>query len=364
MPAMQGLAAPTMESELRALAWAALLTPACAAYARFASRRLRPGLPRLAALSPTFPVFVYLPCMFRSLHLRLFSTFFHTWLATNKLVLLALDLGPLHPSLPLLPFLLSAGLPIKVRLAHDHNLRQQQPASNNKQPPPPVAEFLRPCARSALLLCCLAAAYPYAAGWLPLYALHYLYCVQIFLTLDLVLSSAALAAAALLGGGAAMERQFSAPLAVASLGGFWGRQWNLMAVDLLRASAYDPVRARWGRDAGVLAAFLMSGILHELLYWYMTLRRPTGEMLLFFLSQAAFQIAERWARAAGLWRPPKPVAYLLVTAFMVVTISEMFFGPFVRAGTDVRLTEETRALVAMVWSAVKRLIRPSGVVSR
>ncbi|CAL4975000.1 unnamed protein product [Urochloa decumbens] len=359
MPAMQGLAAPTMESELRALALAALLTPACAAYARFASRRLRPGLPRLAALSPTFPVFVYLPCMFCSLHLRLFSTFFHTWLATNKLVLLALDLGPLHPSLPLLPFLLSAGLPIKVR--HDPS---RQPASSNQPPPPPVAEFLRPCARSALLLCCLAAAYPYAAGWLPVYALHYLYCVQIFLTLDLVLSSAALGAAALLGGGAAMERQFSAPLAVASLGGFWGRQWNLMAVDLLRASAYEPVRARWGRDAGVVAAFLMSGILHELLYWYMTLRRPTGEMLLFFLSQAAFQIAERWARAAGLWRPPKPVAYLLVTAFMVVTISEMFFGPFVRAGTDVRLTEETRALVAMVWTAAKRLIRTSGVVSR
>ncbi|CAO1948481.1 unnamed protein product [Urochloa humidicola] len=350
-----------MESELRALAWAALLTPACAVYARFAAARLRPGLPRLAALLPTFPVFVYLPCMFRSLHLRLFSTFFHTWLATNKLVLLALDLGPLHPGLPLLPFLLSAGLPIKVRLRH-YPSRHQQPASNKQTPPsPPVAEFLRPCARSAVLLGCLAAAYPYA-GWLPLYALHYLYCVQIFLTLDLVLSSAALAAAALLGG-AAMERQFSAPLAVASLGGFWGRQWNLMAVDLLRASAYEPVRARWGRDAGVLAAFLMSGLLHELLYWYMTLRRPTGEMLLFFLSQAALQIAERWARAAGLWRPPKPAAYLLVTAFMVVTISEMFFGPFVTAGTDVRLTEETRALVAMIWSTAKRLIRPSVVVS-
>jgi hypothetical protein len=345
---MQGLALPTMESELRALAWAALLTPACAAYARFAARRLRPGLPRLVALSPTFPVFVYLPCMFRSLHLRLFSTFFHTWLATNKLVLLALDLGPLHPGLPLLTFVLCAGLPIKVRIGQSQRPDDERPSSSSS-PPPPVAEFLRPCARSALLLGCLAAAYPYA-GWLPLYALHYLYCVQIFLTLDLVLSSTALAAAALLGG-AAMERQFSAPLATASLNDFWGRQWNLMAVDLLRASAYEPVRARWGRDAGVLAAFLMSGLLHELLYWYMTLQRPTGEMLLFFMSHAAFQIAERWARASGLWRPPKSAAYLLVTVFIVVTISEMFFGPFVRAGTDVRMTEETKAMVSMVWRA-------------
>ncbi|KAJ1284555.1 hypothetical protein BS78_03G213400 [Paspalum vaginatum] len=362
---MQALAQPTRESELRALAWAALLTPACAVYARFAARRLRPGLPRLAALSPTFPVFAYLPCMFSSLHLRLFSTFFHTWLATNKLLLLALDLGPLRPGLPLLPFVLCTSLPIKVRLGQS---RQQQPASkqtspssSSSSPPPPVAaEFFRPCARSVLLLSCLASAYPYT-GRLPLYALHYLYCIQIFLTLDLVFSSAALAAAALLG--ESMERQFRAPLAVSSVNDFWGRQWNLMAVDLLRASAYEPVRARWGRDAGVLAAFLMSGLLHELLYWYLTLQRPTGEMLLFFMFHAAVQIAERWARAAGLWRPPRPAAYLLGTTFMVVTISEMFFGPFVRAGADLRLTEETTAMVQMVWGAGKHLLRPFGLPS-
>ena len=132
MPMQGRLPVPTMESELRALAWAALLTPACAAYARFAARRLRPGLPRLAALSPTFPVFVYLPCTFASLHLRLFSTFFHTWLAVNKLVLLALDRGPLHPGLPLLPFVLCAGLPIKVRL-----VQSRPPTGKQQQPPPP-----------------------------------------------------------------------------------------------------------------------------------------------------------------------------------------------------------------------------------
>ncbi|KAG0538704.1 hypothetical protein BDA96_03G259500 [Sorghum bicolor] len=347
---MPALALPTMESELSALAWATLLAPACAVYARFAARRLRPGIPRLAALFPTFPVLVYMPWMFSSLHLRLFSSFFHTWLAVNKLVLLALDLGPLHPRLPLLPFVLCAGLPIKVC-----RLRQQS------QQHPPGAEFLRPCARSALLLSCLAMAYPYT-GWLPLYALHYLYCVQIFLTLDLVFSCVMLVSAALMGG-ASLERQFNAPLAVASLNGFWGRQWNLMAVDLLRESAYEPVRARWGRDAGVLAAFLMSGLLHELLYWYLTLQQPRGEMLLFFMFHAAFQIAERWARAAGLWRPPRAVAYLVVTAFMVVTVSEMFFGPFVRAGTDVRLKEETMAVVELIWGARKYLLRPFRVPS-
>lgn len=340
-----------MASELRALAWTTLLVPVCTVYARSACRRLRPGRARLAALFPTFPVFVYLPCLFNSLHLRLLSTFFHTWLATNKLILLALDLGPLHPSLPLLPFLLCAGLPIKLRAA-------QQPTKTNDSASapggPPMADLLVPCARSFLFLTCLAALHPHT-GPLPLYVLHYLYCAQIFLTLDLVFSSAGLVAATLLGG-AGMERQFRAPLVVASVNDFWGRQWNLMAVDLLRASAYGPVRARWGRDAGVLAAFLMSGVLHECLYWYMTLQRPTGEMLLFFALHAVSHIAERWVRMAGLWRLPKAVAYLLGTAFMVVTISELFFGPFVRAGIDVRMMQEAAAAVESLRAVAKQLI--------
>ena len=55
--------------------------------------------------------------------------------------------------------------------------------------------------------------------------------------------------------------------------------------------------------------------------------------------------------------------YLLVTAFMVVTISEMFFGPFVGAGTDVRLKEETMAMVELIWGARKYLLRPFRVAS-
>jgi hypothetical protein len=350
---MQGLEQPTSASELRALAWTALLVPACTVYARSACRRLRPGRPRLAALFPTFLVFTYLPCMFNSLHLRLLSTFFHTWLATNKLVLLALGLGPLHPSLPLLHFLLCAGLPIKLRV--------DSPAKAKQQSSWPVADFLLPCARSFLFLSCLAVIHPHSA-FLPLYVVHYLYCAQIFLTLDLVFSSVGLVAAAALGTG--MERQFRAPLVVASVNDFWGRQWNLMAVDLLRASAYAPVRARWGRDAGVFAAFLMSGLLHELLYWYMTLERPTGEMLLFFTLHAAFHVAERRAKLAGLWWPPKPAAYVLGTGFMVVTISELFFGPFIRAGIDVRMMQESAAAVELVRAAARRLIiTPFGPVS-
>jgi hypothetical protein len=131
-----------------------------------------------------------------------------------------------------------------------------------------------------------------------------------------------------------------------------------MAMDVLYARpAYGPVRARWGQDAGVLAAFLMSGLLHELLYFSMTLRRPRGEMLRFFLLHAAFQVAERRARKAGLWLPPKAVAYLLVTGFMLITISEMFFGPFVRAGTEARMREEASAMLELVCSVARHVIR-------
>jgi hypothetical protein len=103
----------------------------------------------------------------------------------------------------------------------------------------------------------------------------------------------------------------------------------------------------------------MSGLLHVLLYFYMTLRRPRGEMLHFFLLHAAFQVTERRTRKAGLWRPPKAVAYLLVSGFMLVTISEMFFGPFIKAGTEAHMREEASAMLELVCSVARHLIRPT-----
>ena len=85
------------------------------AYARFAARRLRPGLPRLAALLPVLAFLPLPPLAFRALHPRAISAFFLAWVAEFRLLLLASGQGPLHPSLPLPAFTFVATLPVTLR---------------------------------------------------------------------------------------------------------------------------------------------------------------------------------------------------------------------------------------------------------
>lgn len=68
-----------------------------------------------------------------------------------------------------------------------------------------------------------------------------------------------------------------------SLRDFWGRRWNLMVTNLLRHTVYIPVRTgsndvlgrRWASLPGVIASFLVSGLMHELLFYYVTRATPT-----------------------------------------------------------------------------------------
>jgi len=89
-----------------------------------------------------------------------------------------------------------------------------------------------------------------------------------------------------------LEPQFDRPYLSASLRDFWGRRWNLSVPALLRQCVFRPVRARLGAPAGVLAAFVVSGLMHEAMFSYITLRPPTGE-------EAAFLRAARGVRGGG-----------------------------------------------------------------
>ena len=66
-----------------------------------------------------------------------------------------------------------------------------------------------------------------------------------------------------------------------SLSDFWSRRWNLTAGNALRFLVYDPISegrlvrqpgaapttGRAVRRAGVVASFVVSGIVHELIFW-------------------------------------------------------------------------------------------------
>uniref|UniRef100_M8BQ97 Wax synthase domain-containing protein n=1 Tax=Aegilops tauschii TaxID=37682 RepID=M8BQ97_AEGTA len=204
-------------------------------YVRFAAWRLRPGLPRLCAFTPVLSVLPLLPLTFRAIHARAISGLFLAWLAEFKLLLLATGQGPLHPSLPFPAFVFVASGPVRLR--------------------------------------------------------------DVYLSMELILGASATAARALLG--MELEPTFDRPYLATSLRDFWGRRWNVSVPAVLRPCVYSPMRAligggRGGAAMAVLATFLVSGLMHEWMFYYITLQPPTGEATTYFVLQGACTVVESW----------------------------------------------------------------------
>jgi D-alanyl-lipoteichoic acid acyltransferase DltB (MBOAT superfamily) len=183
------------------------------------------------------------------------------------------------------------------------------------------------------------------------YLLLSLYAFHMYLAMELILASLAAAARALLG--LDLEPQFDRPYLSASLGDFWGRRWNLSVPAVLRPCVYRLVRARLGSaPAGVLATFFVSGLVHELMFYYITLRPPTGEATAFFVLHGVCAVAEAWWPRHDKWRAlPRPAATLLVVAFLIVTAFWLFFPPITRPGADKLVIAGCEAATAFLRDA-------------
>ena len=90
------------------------------------------------------------------------------------------------------------------------------------------------------------------------------------------------------------------PLAARSVADFWGRRWNIWMSDWFRDMIFQPLRCRPRR--AMLAVFLLSGIIHELVInlplWLVTGRNLFGTMLAYFGVQAVGLFIERTWLAA------------------------------------------------------------------
>ncbi|CAL4890082.1 unnamed protein product [Urochloa decumbens] len=334
-----------MERLRDSIAMVSLAVLVAAVCARAASSWLRPGFPRLAALLPVAAFFVAAPLAFSSAIVRGLAAFFLAWLGAFKVVLLAAGRGPLDPTLPVLPFVFTTALPIKLKCG------AAGAAASKVKSISPIS-----CAVKVALTAAILHVYQYK-DQLNLYIRLALYGIHIYCFLDLLLPCIAAVGAAL---GMEIEPQFDVPYLASSLREFWGRRWNLMVSAILRPSVYDSVRARAGKAAATLATFLVSGLMHEAMVYYLTLRSPTGEMTAFFLLHGACCVAEelcvrRWA-ARGRRRPlPRPVATLLVVVFVAGTAFWLFFPPICREGSEEMLLEEWASLAAFITGAGRNL---------
>ena len=92
--------------------------------------------------------------------------------------------------------------------------------------------------------------------------------------------------------------------------------------------------------------------MHEAMFYYITLRPPTGEATAFFALHGACAVAEAWWAGHRGWpRPPRAAATPLTLAFVAMTGFWLFFPPITRPGADKEVITECEAVVAFLRDA-------------
>lgn len=174
-----------------------------------------------------------------------------------------------------------------------------------------------------------------------------------------------------------LEPHFNEPYLATSLQDFWGRRWNLVITNTLRPLVYHPIgRISTGKGGAtfgatvnarpprapilpVIAAFVISGLMHELFFYYVTRARPTGEMICFFVLQGvclAIELVVKKAAADHKVRFHPLVSGPLTMVFLIVTTNWLFFPHVIRAGADAKSLEECASMVDFVKANISLII--------
>lgn len=159
---------------------------------------------------------------------------------------------------------------------------------------------------------------PYVTGWIGMVGLVLMLHFGAFHLLSCAWRAAGVGARPL------MNR----PLAASSLADFWGRRWNTAFRDLTHRFLFQPLAARLGSRWGILAGFLFSGLVHDLVI-SVPAGGGYGGPTVYFTIQGAGMLVERSAagRRLGLahgWR-----GRLFAMIVLVAPVRLLFHSPFV-----------------------------------
>jgi alginate O-acetyltransferase complex protein AlgI len=159
---------------------------------------------------------------------------------------------------------------------------------------------------------------PLAAGWVGMTGLIFLLHFGLFHLLSLGWQSVGVAALPLM----------KWPIAAESLGSFWGERWNAGFNDLAVRHVFRPLCPRVGIVSAMLAAFLVSGVVHDLV---ITVPAGGGYGLptIYFLIQGIGLLIERSAfgKSLGLRRGLR--GWLFTLAVVAVPVGLLFPAAFV-----------------------------------
>lgn len=335
-----------MEDEFKNLSYVCSSIIASLSYCYFVSSKISPGKLRFVSVFPIFCLFTILPYYLSSAFNTALLTFFITWLSNSKLLLFCFGHGPLSSSNHSFTLFISiASLPIRIK---------QNMMSNNTRTNVLPLNFSMELLGFAILVKVL---YSYREA-LHSTMIQCLYCCVCFLLIDILIALSSTLARALAG--VELEPASNEPYLSTSLQDFWGKRWNLAVTTTLRDTIYKPVRRATGEVIGkdlapvpaVMAAFLVSGLMHELLFYNVTHVYPTWEVTLFFVLHGICLVVElrlkNWVQGRG-WQLPWVVSTGLTLGFVVGTSLWLFFPPVVRSGADTKVLEEITLFVDFVY---------------
>ncbi|KAL9319858.1 hypothetical protein ACSQ67_011697 [Phaseolus vulgaris] len=306
-------------------------------YCYYIAARIPKGFFRLLSLIPILYILITFPFKISSPNLVGYTSFFLVWLATFKLILFSFNQGPLALSPPnILHFISIASLPITPK--------QHPPTKPNTTTNRP--KWLLPL--KALIFAIIAAIYHNNQHLHP-YFMLLLYCCHLYLGLEIVFAIVATPVRIIFG--VEIESQFDEPYLSTSLQEFWGHRWNLIVSRILRPSIYDPVRRistsfmdpSYAMLVAMFATFFVSGLMHELIYYYVIRVPPTWEVTCFFVLHGVCTVAEVATKKMVLrrrWRLHRRMSGILVMAFLVVTANWLFFPQLLRNEMDKKCSEE------------------------
>ncbi|XP_060185146.1 acyl-CoA--sterol O-acyltransferase 1-like [Lycium barbarum] len=347
-----------MEGEIHSfiVVWAIILTSLC--YSHTIVKFFPKGKSRFVAIIPIVCLFFILPLYLTSINLGGTTSFFIAWLANFKLLLFAFGKGPLSstPPLPLSTFIPLACLPIKFQKYSTRDVATTKKTTNS------TSNLVTKIALLAILI----RVYNYNNHLHPQFIL-FCYCLHIYLFLEITLTM--VSNMVRVASRVELEPPFDEPYKTSSLQDFWGKRWNVMVTNILRPTVYDPVRSmmtnrisrKWASLLGILATFFVSGIMHELIFYYIARVKPSWEVTCFFIIHGVALSLEIMIKKLlnGKFLVPKFISGPLALGFIILTSFWLFFPSLLRGQPDVKGCTECLAFTEFVRYG--KLVSPANI---
>ncbi|KAL1537276.1 long-chain-alcohol O-fatty-acyltransferase-like [Salvia divinorum] len=315
-------------------------------YCYVITKLVRKGTPRFLLFLPVLYLLFSLPLYLKALIFNIPVSFFVAWLTPFKLLLLVFGTGPLsNPSLSHTHFVTISCFPIKLKKPTTKPNDQNSGTLNIN------LAFLTHYAIKVFLFLLLTIV-EYSKHMIPQMLNSFLICIYSYLALEVSLGAFAIVARTLLGIDA--DHPFDHPYLSTSLQDFWGRRWNRVASSCLKSTVFFPflngtsrvLGRKWAAISASVVTFIVSDVMHEIVFYYMDRVRFGWGVPTFFIFQGICVVIESTIKKKMkvALRLPQRVIGPLVFVFVIITFMLLVMPELLEHRVDDRVLGEYVAL--------------------